>query len=179
MLVQIIIAVLLAVTAPTSSGGAAPGETTATMTFTTLRFAENPEPANYKLLNGVNLVVPLRTQLALEKAYTRSGAKEYSVCVGVDKKIVVNGEESIVTVTLTTLSNYRLGGERWAYGLQCRGAYLHSHVTHCQDTIWMGDVDSAAYHFRRGNDLWIVQCASNALEVYTRDNLWEGVVVEW
>lgn len=135
-----------------------------------------PIAANVQL----TLTPEMKTQLS--RVWNDNPGREYSACVdghtNIDGKDL-NEKYDVMDVTLTGLLDVQSGKENYVSTTACGTfAVIHKHPDGCSTTIWLGDAEAAKQQFRNGVSLYLIQCEEHKVEVFTRDNLWEGVVVD-
>jgi hypothetical protein len=111
--------------------------------------------------------------------------KEYSACIRgytyAQTKNISEGYDKII-LRVTEVYNAKTGTTNMAPLINCFGelGVIHNHpMIGCRDKLWTGDVQAAKMSFVAGNELFLIQCERNRIEVYTRENLYQGRVVEF
>ncbi len=107
---------------------------------------------------------------------------EYAACLdGTRTMIGKNMTEQFDTMDFRlTSATYNLDGKtNYVSVPPCdRLAVLHSHPEgSCQETLGVSDIEAAKTLFRDGAAFFMIQCEENLIEVYSRDNLYEGALV--
>lgn len=111
--------------------------------------------------------------------------KEYSACVrGYSISDGENMSESYdrIILRITDIYKAETGISNQAPLVVCAGelGVIHNHPRiGCTDKIWTGDVQAAKGSFAVGNELFLIQCERDHLEVYMRENLYQGKVIQF
>jgi hypothetical protein len=114
---------------------------------------------------------------------------EYSACIiGYKEVVVEEGADrySEVVLVLNSMYNFNTGSKDYVDFPSCDNinhgvvAVVHSHPgVGCRDKLWTGDVTSARRFWSDGGSLYIIQCAEDKVEVYGREDMWNGKIINF
>lgn len=108
--------------------------------------------------------------------------REFKACLRVEEVLALDDDNEsyeVLRYVVSGVDEVEFGKDNFVLHHGCPGfeAQLHSHPrVGCRGVIWSGDVDGAKASFRLGNVFYMVMCADDAVEVYTRENYWEGYI---
>jgi hypothetical protein len=114
----------------------------------------------------------------LKDNYNKFTDKEYAACIDIEDKQVKTNETIINNYDFKGVTNLVEGSKNYSPAVNCNLGRIHLHTNGCENTLWSGDVAAAQESFKSGNLFFVIQCDTNKLEIFTRENLYEGVVVK-
>lgn len=119
----------------------------------------------------------------LRQLWDSHNDSEYSACIKGSERSIINESENKyedVLYTLKEVVKVNNGGENYVDQVLCfDDAIIHNHPkSGCSNYLWTGDVDGAKSAFARGVSFYLIQCERNKIEVYSRDNMWKGQIIE-
>lgn len=112
---------------------------------------------------------------------------EYSACINGRKVLVVEegaDRYSEVVFVFDKMFNVNVGKSNFV-NISCPVTrdvvgVIHSHPNvGCRDHLSSGDVVSAKAFWRGGIIFFLIQCSEDKVEVYGRDNMWEGKIIKF
>ncbi|MEA3430330.1 MAG: hypothetical protein U9R08_03580 [Nanoarchaeota archaeon] len=131
-----------------------------------------------------NIKIIMRDRLAdeLRNQWNEHLDSEYAACIKGDfshETDVDDWTKGNATIYLDKIESLHEGESNFVSIGKCNEmALIHNHPNGpCRDRIWMGDTEAAKWHFKNGVSLFLIQCSQDQIEIYTRDNMYNGRLV--
>lgn len=108
-----------------------------------------------------------------------STEREYAACVEMRTVYLPGEDDAQIQLVFHDFENVNLGSEDRAVMPTCNEkAVIHSHPSQrCNTRLWSGDLPAAEAWYRSGGVAFLIQCAPDKVEVYTRDTGTNGVII--